>query len=311
MKKALALLIAVLMVFLCCACNDDDSGNTKTKKSSNNNNSAASDTVEDETSDEVTPTVKVNGSGFSDPISVDSFVYPQVLPEYGTLPSTLDTAWDAGVSKKKGGADALAATRRKAICETKNTLDIYKIKGKVYYVSPNGNDSNDGLSPQTAVKTLNASLFSMHIAKPGDAILFERNGVWRLTNTFRCEEGITYGSYGEGEKPAFLGSPRNYANTEYWHPSNRENIWKITVVDDDVGLVVCNHGELVGTKRLNGVITLEKNGDFYFNQKQDTLYYYCDKGNPGKAYEDIEFGLHMSIVTVISTHDVTLDNIRM
>lgn len=317
MKRALALFIAVIMVALCCACGEEENPTSSTKKatkkgSSNNNTSSSTSTEiteDDNTSN--TPTVSVEGAGFQDSIAIEAFAYPQVKPEFGTLPETLDTQWDASASKKTGGADAKAATKRTAITNTANTLDLYKITGKVYYVSPNGNDSNSGLSPAQAVQTLNSEVFTMHKAKPGDAVLFERNGVWRTTNAFSCDEGVTYGSYGTGPKPAILGSARNYANTEYWTPSNRENIWKITVVDTDVGLVVCNHGELVGTKKLNGVITLEKNGDFYFNTKQDMLYYYCDKGNPGAAYEDIEIGVDKAILNVKNVSDVTIDNLRL
>lgn len=320
MKRALALLIAVLMVVLCCACgeSEDSSSSSSSKKktakkgSNENNTPGTSETGDVDIADAGrVPTVTVDSGGFQDSIAIDAFSYPQVEPEYGTQPSTLDTAWDASASKKTGGTDAKAAARREAITNTANTLDLYKIKGRVYYVSPNGNDSNSGLSPSQAVRTLDCELFTMHKAKPGDAILFERNGVWRTTNAFSCDEGITYGSYGTGLKPAIYGSARNYANSEYWTPSNRQNVWKITVVDEDVGIVVCNHGEIVGTKRLNGVVTLEQNGDFYFNTKQDTMYFYCDKGNPGKAFKDIEIGVHKAIINVTNVSNVTIDNLRL
>ena len=322
MKRALALLIAVVMVALCCACGDsgDSSSSSSsskkksTKKNNNNTNTpGTSDTDEVDIGNTTqTPTVTIDAGGFQDNISVEGFSYPQVKPEYGTLPETLDTPWDASASKKKGGADAKAAAMRTSITNTANTLDIYKgkITGKVYYVSPNGNDSNSGLSPAQAVQSLNSELFTMHKAQPGDAVLFERNGVWRTTNAFICDEGVTYGSYGTGSKPAVLGSARNYANSDFWIPSNRENIWKITVVDTDVGLVVCDHGDIVGVKKLNGVVTLEQNGDFYFNTKQDTLYFYCDKGNPGKAFKDIEIGVQKAIFNVTNVSDVTIDNLR-
>lgn len=314
MKRVLALLIAVIMVVLCCACGEEETSNAtkKTKKSSNNTSSQGSTTTTDDTDSSPTPTVSIEGAGFQDNIAIEAFTYPQIKPEYGTLPETLDTPWEDCSSKKNGGSDAKAAAKREAITKTANTLDLYKskIKGKIYYVSPNGSDSNSGLSPNQAVQTLDCDLFTMHKAQPGDAVLFERNGVWRLTNAFSCDEGVIYGSYGTGSKPAFLGSARNYANSEYWIPSNRENIWKITVVDEDVAQVVCNHGENVGTKRMNGVVTLEKNGDFYFNNKQDTLYYYCDKGNPGKAYKDVEIAVHKSIFNVVNAGNVTIDNLR-
>jgi hypothetical protein len=80
--------------------------------------------------------------------------------------------------------------------------------GNTYYVSPNGSDSANGLSPNTAWSTcekVNATPFS-----PGDTILFERGGLWR-ESLIPSSDGvannpITYGAYGTGPKPAFYGS---------------------------------------------------------------------------------------------------------
>ena len=241
----------------------------------------------------------------------DSVSYPDTFVEYKSTPSTLDTAWNMDVTAKIGNSDEQADAIRNKVLNAKNTLQNYKIKGTVYYVSPNGNDDNDGKSPTTAFKSMKAPIFSMNVLKPGDAVLFERGGLWRLTSAIKCKEGITYGSYGTGEKPTFYGSPYNYANKDYWHPSNRANVWKIAVADTDIGLVVFNHGEIVGIKKLNGIITLEKNGDYYFNKNQDTLYVYCDKGNPGKVFKDIEIGLNKAVFSASNTDDITFDNLRI
>lgn len=77
-----------------------------------------------------------------------------------------------------------AVERREAILTSKTQIvwdetltpgETYT--GTAYYVSNNGDDGNDGLSPETAWSTLdrvnNASL------KYGDAVFFERGGIWR------------------------------------------------------------------------------------------------------------------------------------
>jgi hypothetical protein len=79
--------------------------------------------------------------------------------------------------------------------------------GATYHVSNGGSDDNDGLTPQTAW----ASLERMNLGpyQPGDSILFRRGGSWRgqLLPQSGSEEGyVTYGAYGEGPKPLFLGS---------------------------------------------------------------------------------------------------------
>lgn len=249
---------------------------------------------------------------FENFITVDDTVsYPNTFVEYKTAPSTLDTPWNKDVSAKKGNSDAQADAIRQKVLNTKNTLDYYDVEGTVYYVSPNGDDSNDGKTPKTAFKSMKAPIFSMNILKPGDAVLFQRDGLWRLTSAIKCKKGVTYGSYGEGEKPTFYGSPYNYANKDYWYPSNRQNIWKVAVADSDIGLVVLNNGEMVGVKKLNGLIALEKNGDYYFNKNQDMLYLYYDGGNPGKVFDDIEIGLNKAVFSVSSASDVTIDNLRI
>lgn len=319
MKKTLALVIAMLMIGTCCACGDTAStdNNKDTSKETVSNNSSVQDNSSDDSVSEESKltqgTVSLQeGTIFENFIVPDTGVeYPDSNVEYGTAPSTLDTAWNADVTAKKGNSDALAETMRKNVLYAKNTLETYKVKGTVYYVSPNGDDKNDGKSPKTAFKSVKAPIFTMNTLKPGDAVLFERGGVWRLTSAIKCKEGITYGSYGTGEKPTFYGSPYNYAVADYWVPSNRQHIWKVTVADSDIGLAVFNHGEMVGIKKLNGIIALEKNGDYYFNQKQDTLYLYCDKGNPGKVYKDIELGLNKAIFSVTNANNIVVDNFRI
>jgi len=78
-----------------------------------------------------------------------------------------------------------------------------------YYVdATNGNDFNNGFSPETAWKTI-SKVNSMDF-KPGDYILFKRGEVWReqLIIPSSGEEGrpITFGAYGEGKKPKITGA---------------------------------------------------------------------------------------------------------
>ena len=312
MKKILAFALAVMLVLLCCAC-----GETPTKKPANNDSTGNDSVVsevesENASSEEEVPNGSVTvGDTLYESVIVDEDKVVKFEPVAKGGLSGLETAWNGDVLKKTGYSDELAAKRREEIVNTPNTMDIYgkEITGKVYYVSPNGNDANDGLTPETAIQTLDADFFYLKTAKAGDAVLFERGGVWRVTNKFKAQEGVTYGSYGEGAKPSFYGSPYNYADEFFWMPSTRENIWKINVADADIGLVVINHGEHVGVKTLNGLVTLSNNFDYYFNKNEDLLYMYYDGGNPGKAFEDIEMGFNMPIFGFNNQDNVTIDNL--
>ena len=60
--------------------------------------------------------------------------------------------------------------------EIHNSADELVIFGDTYYVSNNGNDSADGKTTATAWKTL--SRVNSASLKEGDAVLFERGGLW-------------------------------------------------------------------------------------------------------------------------------------
>jgi hypothetical protein len=77
-----------------------------------------------------------------------------------------------------------------------------------YYISPNGLDSSDGLSPGTAWQTVakvNATKFAA-----GDQIFFQRGGVWRESLMPSCDgtpdAPIVFSVFGDGNKPVFCGS---------------------------------------------------------------------------------------------------------
>ena len=116
--------------------------------------------------------------------------------------------------------DKLSAQRAKNIRET--VSDHSTITGTKYYVSNNGNDDNDGLSPETAWATpqkVNSFTF-----KDGDGILFERGGLWREVQMTQNKTSVTYSAYGDGPKPIFSGSPENSAD---------ESKWELFYEDDD------------------------------------------------------------------------------
>lgn len=313
MKKLIALLCAALLLLL------TGCGGAKTTKAvkpySSTIDTGTDDSIDDQAGDKTERHYELSGGddimySFSDE---DDSSATTVLVEKGTAPATLDTPWRnmTYAPVALGGAEETAQKMRLDVVNSENTDKYYTWTGKTYYVSPNGDDEkNDGLSPERPIKTLDADIFLTNPTKPGDAILFERDGVWRMTNGIRTREGVIYGSYGTGQKPTFYGSAANYADEKYWLATKKANIWKVTVMDPDIGLVVFNHGELVGCKKFNGLTVLEKNGDYYFSPKNDTLYLYFDKGNPGKYFKDIEIGLSKVAFTV-GKNGVVVDNLRI
>lgn len=118
--------------------------------------------------------------------------------------------------------------------------------GKIFYVSQNGNDSNDGLSENTAWKTLSkvTTSFGARTITNRDTIFFKRGDKFRGTITVNAHD-ILIGSYGDENKPKpqISVSPYNGATQGEWQEV-KTNIWKYTVNGqdpfiNDVGVIWC------------------------------------------------------------------------
>lgn len=118
---------------------------------------------------------------------------------------------------------AEADKRRETILNTPTEITV---TGKSYYVSNSGNDSNDGLSPETAWATVDKVNNTMFYS--GDAVFFKRGDVFR-EYVLNCQMGVTYSAYGEGAKPIITCSPENGADpkkwTQYGETSDGGTIW--------------------------------------------------------------------------------------
>ncbi len=211
-----------------------------------------------------------------------------------------------------GYAEKEANELRKKILNSPNTEEIYNITGVKYYFSSTGDDSNDGLSPETPLKTLEK--IETRTLNPGDAILLERNSIFRVKNTIEIHgEGITIGSYGVGEKPRIYASPFDFAVNEYWTPTDKANIWKVNypyAIHCGACGMFFDHGKAIGSLWQSGVDALKKNFDFHHDIENETIYLYFDKGNPADFYKSIEITYKMHIFLFKATAgQVIIDNL--
>lgn len=165
-----------------------------------------------------------------------------------------------------------ASERYDAIMNSKSNWTVGE-GGTVYYVSPNGDDSNDGLTPETAWRSLgkvnSALAWEMGYdfdskaypelqwaaehpgewitLKAGDVVLFERGGLWR--GLLPTVSGVTYSSYGDGAKPEIWGSPENGSGAEKWTLlEGTDNIWVYYKEMQDCGALVLDDGKVVAQK---------------------------------------------------------------
>ncbi len=215
-----------------------------------------------------------------------------------------------GIDKTDAAAveKAIDAYTEKRIEEIRNTTsDIKPATGKkAYYVSSSGSDSNDGLSPEKAWKTLdkvsNASL------KQGDVVYFKRGDTFR--GQLKTKFGVTYTAYGEGAKPNLYGSLKNYAGADFWEASGTKNVYvSKETFDLDVGLIVFNDGEAWTVKKaagINGTAVL-KDLEMYHNTSDKKIYLYSTS-DPNTRFTSTEICFNQHIITGNGS-SVTLDNL--
>lgn len=203
--------------------------------------------------------------------------------------------------------DDTAEALRQEILNTPN--GEYAITGTAYYISPQGDDANDGKSPETAWRTMWYLEHDPDRFQFGDGVFFERGGVYRGRAFIRS--GLTYAAYGEGPKPCIYGSRRDYADPALWQTTDRLNVWKVIVPEEgaDIGNVIFDHGVACGRKQQENV--LEEEFAFYFAADERAVYLYLSAGNPGEVYEDIELAARFMAVfaEIPETHDVLIENL--
>lgn len=238
--------------------------------------------------------------------------------------------------------DTLFENRKQAILTAPDTVTT---TGTAYYVSSDGNDENDGTSPQTPWKTLRQ--VSSATLNCGDAVLFRRGDVFR--GNIRTKPGVTYAAYGIGDKPKLYGSEFSLADPALWESYDpAHHIWKCNRKVLDAGTLVFNDGESHSFKLIPSYIhgrfvcredeskefdvrtemkndldlywhfddvmttTPSKGEDFpvpNINDAYGDLYLRCDRGNPGDVFDEIESLARTHMFYVGGNDHVTIDNL--
>ncbi|MBP3571044.1 MAG: hypothetical protein J6M42_03715, partial [Clostridia bacterium] len=144
--------------------------------------------------------------------------------------------------------DQLCEERKAAI---RAAADTVTATGTTYYVSNGGDDTADGLTPETAWQTL--SRVSDAELSYGDCIRFKRGDLFR--GQVKTRPGVTYAAYGEGEKPRFYGWDKSLCDPALWEPYDEaRRIWKLTEPILDCGTIVFNGGEAHSRKLIPSYI---------------------------------------------------------
>lgn len=148
----------------------------------------------------------------------------------------------------------LAAFCERTAKEREKSINSYcscpEIKGTKYYLSLEGDDGNDGLSPEKPWKSINK--INVYPLKPGDGVFFRRSDVFR--GNIAAKTGVTYAAYGKGKRPELRGSPFDLAEKGLWHPfGNSDRLWELSEPIRDCGTLVFNEGEAHAYKHIPSV----------------------------------------------------------
>lgn len=190
-------------------------------------------------------------------------------------------------------------TAKNAHGEGAESIEVSAKPGKTYYVDyRNGDDANNGLTPETAWKTLD-KVNSM-IFKPGEHILFKRGGLWhgRLEIRSSGSKGnpITFGAYGEGDKPILIGrgSVSGWDNPFNWTRCGK-NIWRIYYGPYKIASRVWLSG--VEYTKAQTLADVNETYRWYFDYENSWLYVYAES-NPALYYSNIEESMALEGVVI-------------
>ncbi|MBR5308973.1 MAG: hypothetical protein IKU43_09390 [Clostridia bacterium] len=214
---------------------------------------------------------------------------------------------------------------QKRISEIRNTPTEVQIKGTAYYVSNDGDDNNDGKSPEKAWKTIERACKEEKLTS-GDGIFFRRGDFFRgIVKTEK--EGITLSAYGEGAKPVLTTATRNSADPSMWIETDVPNVWEYyeTNHDCDIGAIIFDDKftprKIYRSKEEDGTQldfrakrVFNDYHDFvddmtFFHDRYDTgKIYICSKrGNPGTLAKDIELSRRGAVI--FAKNYTTIDNL--
>ena len=245
MKKVISLILTVAMLLSLCACGGSGSGNGGSSSSANANLGF----VEAKENNPTTMGLFYRNT-IGAPIASD----------------------DADVKVIDQKSDALLKT----IEDLPDTLTANG--GATYYLSADGDDKNDGLTPETAKKDY---MVLKTFLKAGDLVLFRRGDIFR--GQVKLVSGVSYGAYGEGPKPRFYGSTDGLDGT--WEETDTPNVYKFNQSVGNYSNIVFNSGESVGrpVKNMKDITKKPLNTCW-----QGKLYVYSPDGNPSEIFHHIE-----------------------
>ena len=186
-----------------------------------------------------------------------------------------------------------------------------------YYVSSStGDDRNDGLTTQKAIKTLK-KISSLRFL-PGDSILLKRGDKWneklKLQSSGSNDKPITVDAYGSGEKPQITGVTTIDPNL--WQQGDNNGVYyqktprPYGVFEDGVKIIDDNRYNIPDGKKTKGNTSLTgSGGDWYFDTATSKLFYKPTSGVPGD--HEVQYSTFSSGIYINEQSYIIIRNLKI
>lgn len=181
--------------------------------------------------------------------------------------------------------------------------------GRNFYVSAEGNDDNDGLTPGTAWRSLEK--VNEVLLGYADTVRFRSGDIFRgslVPQSGRNGEPIVYTRFGKGEKPV-LEPSWDASDPSDWVKAGRR-LWKCEKPSqDELGNVILDHGAMGCAWKVDNRELL-KGKDLHFCWVRDEkAVYMVSRRNPAKRFSSIELAEKQHVIAENNNHDVVYDGL--
>lgn len=176
--------------------------------------------------------------------------------------------------------------------------------GRNFYVSEDGDDEADGLTPESAWQSLNkVNSASLGFA---DTVRFHCDDIFRgslIPQSGRPGEPIVYTYYGKGNKPVL--EPSFDASEENdWIRVGRK-IWKCEKPSiNELGNVIFDHGAAGCGYKVDRIDQLKKKDLRFCWVRDEQAVYMVSRRNPASRFSSIEMAAKQHIIDETDCHDI-------
>ncbi len=181
--------------------------------------------------------------------------------------------------------------------------------GRSFYISERGDDDADGLSPETAWRSLekvNSTALGY-----ADTVRFCSGEIFRghlEPQSGRIGEPVVYTSYGEGIKPVIEPS-WDASSKDDWVKVGRK-LWKCEKPSRfELGNIIFNHGAKGCARKVDKPEQLPGHDLFFCWVEADKAVYLVSRRNPAKRFSSIELAEKQHIIVEGNCHDIVYDGL--